>query len=223
MVKARVSEVFKSIQGEGVYQGIPQLFIRFFGCNMRCAFCDTNLSYYEENTVSDVLEKVFSYRGYHSVSFTGGEPLLQVKFLKEITKYLKKEGEIIYLETNGTLYKNLREVIEYIDIIAMDFKLPSSTGLRGCWEQHQEFLKIAQRKEVFVKSVICNFTVLDDIKKAINIIAKIDKNIPFVLQPNFFEIGDKLNNKLEEFFSFSQKYLKNAGIIGQLHKVVNCK
>ena len=63
-----------------------------------------------------------------------------LKFLPE----LKKNNFSTYLETNGTLFGNLREVINFIDIIAMDIKLPSSTGKWDFWNEHAEFLKIAK-------------------------------------------------------------------------------
>lgn len=220
-MKAKIAEVFKSVQGEGIYQGIEQVFVRFFDCNLNCSFCDTKLNYYQELTFDEVIERFFSYKDYHSVSLTGGEPLLQIDFLKKLVKYLKEEGKAIYLETNGTLYDNLSGMIEYVDIIAMDFKLPSSTGMRSFWDEHEEFLKVALRKKVFVKAVICRSTTFSDLKKAVELLNSFKEEVSFVLQPNSFEIGEELNDKIEYFFSFSGKYLSDVKIAGQLHKAMS--
>lgn len=220
-MRARIAEVFKSVQGEGVYRGASQVFVRFFGCNLNCAFCDTKLNFYQNLTLDEVLEKIFSYKDYHSVSLTGGEPLLQIDFLKNLAKYLKEEGKTIYLETNGTLYNNLSEIIEYVDIIAMDFKSPSSTSQGDFWGEHKEFLKVALRKKVFVKAVICRSTTFSDLKKAVELLNSFKEQVSFIIQPNSFEIDEELNDKIEYFFSFSGKYLSDVKIAGQLHKAMS--
>ena len=216
-MKARISEIFKSIQGEGIYQGTPQVFVRFFGCNLKCVFCDTQLHAYEEKTIDSVLQDIESYSDYHSVSLTGGEPLLQVDFLAELTKILRQNNKITYLETNCTLYKNLEEIIDFIDIIAMDFKLPSSTGLGNFWLRHREFLKVALQKEVFVKAVIGKNTDLEDILESIVIIKEIKPDLYFILQPeNPHE--EILEDKLKDFHSVCSEQGINVKVMPQLHK-----
>jgi organic radical activating enzyme len=221
--KAKITEIFKSIQGEGIYQGIPQLFVRFFGCNLNCAFCDTKLNFYEELKLDTLLERISVYSDYHSISLTGGEPLIQIDFLKEFVKILKKENKIIYLETNGTLPENLSKVIDYLDIIAMDFKLPSSTHQGSLWEKHKEFLEIASKKEVFVKAVISYATILEDIDKAISLLKRINKDVFFILQPDSFHISKNLFDKLNYYLSFCKKRYKNVEIRRQLHKIFSFK
>lgn len=139
-MKGKISEIFESIQGEGIYAGERQIFVRFFGCNLSCKFCDTPLSQYSEYEPQGLISELRFYQGnYHSVSFTGGEPLLQKDFLKEVLILLKQEGFRNYLETNGALPEALNEVIEHVDIVAMDFKLPSSTGAGDFWQAHRDF------------------------------------------------------------------------------------
>lgn len=223
-MNGRISEVFSSIQGEGIYCGIKQIFIRFYGCNLKCSFCDTGINKPKEYKSSAVLEKIASFGGdFHSVSFTGGEPLLQVDFLREIIHPLKQKGIKTYLETNGTLPEALREIIKLIDIVAMDIKLPSSTGLRDFHNEHRRFLKLASKKETFIKVVITVSTKLEDLKKAVSLAADFGKNIPFVLQPNHFQIGKELMKKIERFQDFCLNDLSDVRVIPQMHKIMGVR
>jgi len=221
-MKAKISEVFKSIQGEGLFQGIEQVFVRFFGCNLNCRFCDTKLDSYREVTVSALLDEVNSFGNCHSVALTGGEPLLQIDFLKQLCQALKEKGKTVYLETNGTLYQNLPQIIDNLDIIAMDFKLSSSTGMADFCFEHREFLKVIQGKEIFVKAVIGKTTLIEDLRIALAIIKEVDKNIPLVLQPEH-PYEQELQNKLDYFKKVSQDSNINVRVIPQLHKVLGVR
>ncbi|MBL7197904.1 MAG: 7-carboxy-7-deazaguanine synthase QueE [Candidatus Omnitrophica bacterium] len=189
ITKGKIAEIFYSIQGEGIYTGLPQVFVRFYGCNLSCKFCDTKLTQFNKYSVLKLFEILSEFKDkFHSVCFTGGEPLLQKDFLKEALVLIKQKGITTYLETNGTLPAELSEVIDYIDIIAMDWKLSSSTGLKDFDRQHIAFLKIASEKDVFIKMVICDSTEVSDLEKATELIIKVNREIPLVLQPNYFEL-----------------------------------
>ena len=115
-MNAKILEIFRSIQGEGKYAGVPQVFVRFFECNMHCVWCDTPASIgdgkreYKELSLEEALAQVNAlYDNAHSVSITGGEPLLQKDFLKSFCHALHQEGKKIYLDTNGTLPDALAE------------------------------------------------------------------------------------------------------------------
>jgi organic radical activating enzyme len=83
MIKAFISEVFVSKQGEGPYTGVEQIFIRFAGCSLNCAYCDTDTTVFTEYTVEELLKKVLFFKEeVDSVSITGGEPLEQIDFLR---------------------------------------------------------------------------------------------------------------------------------------------
>ncbi|MDD5613833.1 MAG: 7-carboxy-7-deazaguanine synthase QueE, partial [Candidatus Omnitrophica bacterium] len=79
-LKAKISEIFYSVQGEGIYVGYPQIFIRFWGCNLKnCRYCDTQSKYFKEYGIQDLkIEIELIKKDCHSLSITGGEPLLQV-------------------------------------------------------------------------------------------------------------------------------------------------
>lgn len=221
-MKAKISEIFKSIQGEGVYQGIEQVFVRFYGCNVHCSFCDTKIASYKEKTIEEVLCDISSLGECNFISLTGGEPLIHTEFLKTLSVKLRDLGKTIYLETNGIMYENLKEVISLVDIVAMDFKLPSSTKLIGFWQEHERFLKISKAKEVFIKAVIGKDTQAEDIVESIRIIKRAKPDVPFVLQPqNPFE--DMLEDKLILFSDMCQKEGVDVRTTCQLHKILGVR
>jgi len=223
-MKGKISEVFESVQGEGIYLGERQLFVRFYGCNLNCRFCDTKLDYFIEYEPEELLEELKLYQDmYHSVSFTGGEPLIQKDFLKEIVQLTRKHGYRNYLETNGTLPEALEEVIGYLDIVAMDLKLPSSTGLNHFWQEHRQFLKIASLKEVFLKTVICQSTQEEDLKEGLRLIKEVNKSAILILQPNSYEDSVDLREKLEKFRDICTNDKITTCIIPQIHKSAGFK
>jgi 7-carboxy-7-deazaguanine synthase len=119
-----VSEIFRSIQGEGRNQGRVCTFVRLTGCNLSCAWCDTQYARTGGSTmpVEMVLEEI-TRAGQGYVCITGGEPLLQFGEVRELGKRLNKEGCSIEIETNGTI--NFRDLRKYTTI-CMDVKCPSS-------------------------------------------------------------------------------------------------
>jgi len=221
----RISEIFSSIQGEGVYFGVEQVFVRFFDCNLQCVFCDTQLDKFSEYSPAKLLSEIKSYgKNFHSVSFTGGEPLLQKDFLKESLKLVKQEGYRTYLETNGTLPEQLNEVIGQTDIIAMDIKLPSSTNDdEGFWQEHYDFLKSARSKDVFIKAVICLSTTKEDIIRMSELLKSLNYDGVLVLQPNSFEQGWFLERKIEAFNNICRGYNLRTITLPQMHKMSGVK
>jgi len=119
----KVNEIFYSIQGESSFSGIPFVFIRLAGCNLRCSYCDTKYAYEdgEEFTAKQILKEVKKFKCRY-VEITGGEPLLQddTPFLVDS---LIDKGFTVLVETNGT--KDV-SVVSDKAIIIMDIKCPSS-------------------------------------------------------------------------------------------------
>ena len=232
MPKAQIMEIFSSVQGEGIFVGARQIFVRFKKCNMACEFCDTpndgpSKEYSPTALMNEIKDIDKSSGPHHSVSLTGGEPLVYTEFLKVFLPFLKKENFKSYLETNGTLPNELEAVVDMIDIVAMDFKLPSSTGQKELWKEHSEFLKIASAKKVFVKAVITADTTKDDVEKAMTLIKKVKDTIPFVLQPATPVRGrDKAvdSSLLLGFLEIGLKHkLETIRVIPQVHKVLGVK
>ncbi|MDD5423401.1 MAG: 7-carboxy-7-deazaguanine synthase QueE [Candidatus Omnitrophota bacterium] len=230
--KAEIVDIFSSVQGEGVFLGARQVFARFKSCNLECAYCDEPRDgAAEELTSLELMARINTLdesRGpHHSVSLTGGEPLLYADYLKIFLKILKKRKMKSYLETNGTLPYELLHIIDLIDIIAMDFKLPSSTGLQPFWKEHLEFLKIASKKKVFVKVVVTCDTAQEDIEKAVKTIKKVNENIPLVIQPSTpLNLRERALDKetLLKFLDVGlRSNLDNIRVIPQVHKMLGVK
>lgn len=231
-LKADISEIFSSVQGEGILVGAKQIFVRFHKCNMACAYCDEARSgstiEYSPKELIDEIRKLNRKKGpHHSVSFTGGEPLLYADFLYQALAALKKEKLRLYIETNGTLPEEIAKIIDRVDIIAMDFKLPSSTGEGEFWAEHYEFLKIASAKKVFVKLVVTPNTEKSDIARSVEIIKSVDGSIPLILQPA--TVRGPLENRIDSqtIQSFldlcSKNDLEDVRVIPQVHKILGIK
>jgi len=183
----RILEVFRSRQGEGLCVGDEQIFVRFGGCNLVCDYCDTPESIPVRSGIeaerNDVLSLVQKLDGGAClpVTLTGGEPLLQVRFLKTMIPALRRLGHAIYLETNGALPQALAEVVDGCDWIAMDLKPPSAVR-RDLWEAHQWFLETGAKK-IFVKMVLTARTTDAEVKRAVDLISGVRPQTPLVLQP----------------------------------------
>lgn len=229
---AAITEIFSSFQGEGLFLGQRQIFIRFFGCNLNCIYCDERKKKDFDNlSIKEVINKIHNLNGHRKkeiffISLTGGEPLLQVDYLKNLLPRLKNKSFKIYLETNGFLPKALERIINLVDIVSMDIKLPSAIGQKKHWLTYQEFLKIAQRKKVFVKIVVTNQTKKEEMEKAIEIIEMVNPRIPLVLQPvtPYGIIKSTVKeNKLFYFKKMARQQLKIVKILPQMHKIVGVK
>jgi len=240
-----IVELFSSIQGEGPLVGIRQVFLRFYGCNLSCAYCDTENTVppvyclmertpgrrdfvREENPVS--IHQVLGLLGewqkgwpgiHHSISITGGEPLMWHELLLEWLPPLR-ELFPIYLETNGVLHTALSKVIPHVDYISMDIKLPSTCSGQTLWGHHRDFLRIAAQKNIFVKIVVDNGTDQREIIEASEIITEIDRNIPLILQPVTLKTGNVGITPLRmlELQETASNYLAEVRVIPQTHRFI---
>jgi len=120
----KIAEIFYSIQGEGILAGVPSVFVRTSGCNLRCVWCDTPHTSWKpegrEIGLDEILSEVSSYSGAHVV-VTGGEPMIAEEIV-ELTKRLKESGLHITIETAGTVAKPV-----ICDLMSISPKLANST------------------------------------------------------------------------------------------------
>ena len=229
-MKAHILEMFASIQGEGKYAGAKQVFVRFFECNMHCVWCDTPHSIgdttrrYKEYSVEELFAEIQTlWTGCHSVSLTGGEPLMQADVIQALLPHMHAANMPVHLETNGVFPDALKKVIDGIDVIAMDLKLPSSTQCKSYWDEHAEFLKVALAKEVFIKTVVSSDTSEADVIKAKELVASIDPNVLFILQPNTYDMKNGVVEKCLAFQKVCSTDLNDVRVLPQTHKFLKLR
>ena len=243
MIQASIDEIFASMQGEGPRVGERHIFVRFQGCDIRCRYCDTvaalkpvggtcraqkrSGSFDHEQVqnplTADRLTALctrLKVRGPSKpvLSLTGGEPLLQQEFLSAWLP-LVRPGFRVYLETNGILFSALQDLAGLIDVVSMDIKLPSATGLRPYWEEHRKFLAAALGTECFAKTVVTNDTVQEDILTAAAVLAEVDCSIPLIIQPASGAHAP-LPSMLLDFQDAVLCILADVRIIPQAHKIL---
>ncbi len=228
---AQISEIFSSLQGEGTHLGERHLFLRFENCNIHCEYCDElgkpGSDFDVDSVVQKLLEVEREYGPHAYVSLTGGEPLLYVSFLKPLIPKLKEHGFRIYLETNGILWKALDQVIALTDVIAMDLKPASVTKERSFLEEHEIFLKHSLQKETFIK-IICSKEIdLNEFNHLCEMVARVNKKIPVILQPISAEIegheDPELMRLLNELQTLALSVLNDVRIVPRLHKILKIK
>ena len=246
LMHANLVEIFSGIQGEGLYVGQRQLFVRFAGCNLRCAYCDTPAAQTSPRTFrveKRAGERAFAsrpnpvdeagflslLRGLHAsdpsheaVSLTGGEPLLQAGFLAGVAAQMRGLGIALHLETNGVLTDALAQVIDWIDVVAMDIKLASATGQPNRFDDNRAFLSVAARREVFVKVVVGPDASAHEVAEVGQLVAEQSADIPLVVQP-VTQPGQRLDERmLLRLQSAAARHLRSVRVIPQVHKLTGC-
>ena len=142
-----INELFYSLQGEGKLAGVPSVFIRSSGCNLRCWFCDSYHTSWEpthaQMTLDEIIDEVQSFENAEHVVLTGGEPLIHGESVALLTR-LNELGYHTTVETNGTIYRDAP-----IDLASISPKLASSTPMaekdpkgEGEWAQRHEEQRI---------------------------------------------------------------------------------
>ncbi len=127
----KIAEIFYSIQGEGTLAGVPSVFIRTSGCNLRCRWCDTPYTSWNpegrEMSVSEIVDAARSYGARHAV-VTGGEPML----FEETVELTHALGMHVTIETAGTVYREVK-----CDLMSISPKLANSTPEGSFRAQHE--------------------------------------------------------------------------------------
>ncbi len=238
---ADLVEIFSSSQGEGPLIGCRQVFIRFCGCNLECAYCDTDhvrdpLCKIETAPGSQAFDTIDNpvpldriiallkhweddYPGlHHSISLTGGEPLHHGNILSHWLPELRLLLPI-FLETNGTQPSILASLIDDIDYISMDMKLASVCGFETPWNLHKDFLNKSEGKITCVKVVVDVNTPAKEINTAAEMVAALVPDAPLIIQPltknNAIHISA---NRLLELQAIALKRHKDVRIIPQTHR-----
>jgi len=240
-----ISEIFSSIQGEGMLAGRRQIFVRLMECNLDCRYCDTD---FEKSDIGrleskpgsgifiDIPQPLPLHRfsaifddwrsqlpgAHHSVSFTGGEPLLYADALEKWFPEIRKSLPI-HLETNGTMHLALRRVKQHVDYISMDMKLPSTAGCaEQLWDLHALFLREAHGSNVSVKAVVSELTPDSEIGQMCDVISSVDASTPLFLQPLSLPDGSIgiTAARILRLQELASSRLSDVRVIPQMHKLL---
>ena len=203
--KIVVNEIFYSIQGEGNDAGLPTIFIRLTGCNLRCSYCDTQYAFYEgeEMGINDILAKIKKWR-CKRICITGGEPLLQER-IYELIDVLLENNYDVSVETNGSL--SIERLIGKNIVIKMDIKLPSS-GMHK--KMVLENIKLLRSKDELKFVIGCR----EDYEYAKNILQEYKPRCHIIMQPVW---GKMDATKLAEWILEDSI---DARLSLQLHKIL---
>ncbi|MGD0881891.1 MAG: 7-carboxy-7-deazaguanine synthase QueE [Acidimicrobiales bacterium] len=193
-----VSEIFSAIQGEAALVGERQVFVRLTGCNIRCSYCDQPealerrpgpcrvettagrrnwavlSSPLDVDRVVEAVDTLWAQIPHHSVSLTGGEPLLQgARAARLVAEFASRRWPVM-LETNGTLVPPLRRLVDDLTYVSMDLKLPSVDGERVDVAAQAAFLaeSLASGTATWVKVVIGPDTDIDEFDAAIAMVTE---------------------------------------------------
>ena len=218
MNKTCIKEIFTSVQGEGLYVGEMQIFVRFCRCNLNCKYCDTDFKKDKNSLIytPQGLAKELLHNGIKSVSLTGGEPLMETEFLVEFLPLIKNHKKI-HLETNGTLTDRLSCVIDNIDVVSADIKLQSVSKQKNQFFINDEFMSVAKKKKCFIKVVFDENIDKAEISQVVKIAKKHD--LPVILQPLMSKnkFSSDIKNLMNIFEIFYTLY-PNTRLIPQTHK-----
>ncbi len=233
-MKTRINEIFSSIQGEGRFIGRRQIFVRFSGCNLDCEYCDTPQSrdpsvgtLFSEDELNRSIKDLIT-PDFHSVSLTGGEPLLHADFIKS---FLEKHYFNCLLETNGSLPQELKKIVELIRCASLDFKLPehcSTSNWDGLFKRELKSLNLLIDVGIntYCKMVILPSTKVENITQIASMIRdEIPENskLSMVIQPSD-PLDDWISHK-NELFRISENVGKYLDVltIPQVHKILKIR
>ncbi len=193
------TEVFSAIQGEAALVGERQVFVRLTGCNIRCAYCDqpealerrpgscrverragrrdwrTAESPLGIDELTDMVAALWQQVPHHSISLTGGEPLLQSLRVGRLLERMAEQGWPVMLETNGMLVPALRRVLAHLAYVSMDVKLQSVDGQGVRPEVQAEFLResLAAGIATWAKIVVGPATDVGELEQAVTMVADV--------------------------------------------------
>lgn len=131
----RIAEIFYSVQGEGSLVGVPSIFVRTSGCNLRCSWCDTPYTSWnpegDDLAIDDILDRAAAFPAAQHVVLTGGEPMIAPGIV-ELSERFRKRGMHITVETAGTVFTPVA-----CDLMSISPKLSNSTPEGVFRAQHE--------------------------------------------------------------------------------------
>jgi 7-carboxy-7-deazaguanine synthase len=236
--RVQLSEIFTSIEGEGILIGTKTMFIRMAGCHLGCIWCDTRYALPFDSGKAYTLEhvkKMISEElrpNTYKVNFTGGEPLLQHLAVADLAKFIKDKGLKTYLESSCFDSHRFEKVLPFIDISKIEFKMSDSEAVDS--EHHATLLinerecldmSIAWSKTTYVKVVVTASSSIEEFRKLLHdTFAHIQTRdlAGFIIQPSSGMEAPSLE-KLLDFYDATYPIYHNVRIIPQLHKLIGVR
>ena len=219
----KMSEIFYSLQGEGIDVGKPAVFIRTAICNLSCTWCDTKYTWdwnhydydreVSEMTLHEIQDQISGFDVKHCV-ITGGEPLLQQMKLLPLLSYLTSKGYFVEVETNGTILPS-NMIERFVDRWNVSPKLQNSSISKQRREVEACLKYFAKSSKAYIKLVICNHSDLAEVKKLIEKYALNKQRV--ILMPE----GNSAADIMEKSKWLSEICLKNGYRLSiRLHSLV---
>src|SRR5690606_9671653 len=237
--RAKLSEIFTSIEGEGILLGTKTMFVRLAGCALKCHWSDTPYALpfdsgfdYSLEEVKDLISKNLHPNTY-KVNFTGGEPLVQHEVVIELAKFVREKGLRTYLESACYDSSRFAKVLPHIDIVKIEFKLRDSKAVD---EKHydsllkSEFdcleLALASGKTTYIKVVVTNSSNLKEFKELVHEVFRVvdrpEKIAGFIIQPSH-KVDEPTLDVLFGFYDAVYPLYDQVRVVPQLHKIIGIR
>jgi organic radical activating enzyme len=234
----RLSEIFTSIEGEGLLFGTKTMFVRMAGCPLKCHWCDTPDSlpidsgkeYSVQDAKSFISESL--QPNTYKVNFTGGEPLAQHEALIELARFVKERKLRTYLESACYDSNRFAKVLPFLDICKIEFKLRDSKVVdEGNYDNllnnELECLRLAvlSEKTTYIKIVVTNSSSVKEFRDLVYRVFNIAKPADiagFIIQPSH-KIDEPTLERLFEFYDAVYPSYEQVRIVPQMHKAIGAR
>jgi len=237
-IRAKLSEIFTSIEGEGILFGTKTMFVRLAGCPLKCYWCDTPYALPMDSGVDypiDEVKEIISKRlqpNTYKVNFTGGEPLVQYQVVIELAKFVRQKGLRIYLESACYDAVRFAKVLPYVDLCKVEFKLRDSKVVNE--NQYYNLLKneldclkqsVRSCKTSYIKVVVTNSSNLNEFKEIVHEVfrmAKPSELAGFIIQPSY-TVDEPTLDVLFGFYDAVYPLFDQVRVVPQLHKIMGAR
>jgi 7-carboxy-7-deazaguanine synthase len=237
--RVQLSEIFTSIEGEGILFGTKTMFVRMAGCHLGCIWCDTSYALsmdsgdgYKLEDVKNMISNGLQPNTY-KVNFTGGEPLLQYGSVAYLAKFVKEEkGLRTYIESSCFDSNRFEKVLPFMDICKIEFKMSDSKAVDA--EHHAMMLSnemqcldlsIKYAKTTYIKIVVSASSSIEQFRKLLENIFTHVKSMDlagFIIQPSY-AVDEPSLERLLTFYDATYPMYENVRIIPQLHKLIGVR